>query len=151
MLGDVLARKCTRTYIYREMVLLMLTVALTLSGSSLREGLSLTQLNTTLMLTGEADSPFGHMHDLILQHLKSCFSTVCPTCLIKDTIRGIYLPHQWWITTPQQGGFCLKKLVWDGGLYICKYCRIQVHSHFVKFAQLSWLRPKHTEKRQEYI
>lgn len=26
-----------------------------------------------------------------------------------------------------------------------------MHSHFVKFKQLSWLKPKHAEKRQEYI
>lgn len=129
----------------------MLTVALNLSGSSLRERLSLTQLNTTLMLTGETDSPFGHMHDLILQHLESGFSESVSLASLKIQLEALVSHTSIELQHCSKVGFASKSYYEARGLYICKYYRILVRSHFVKFAELHWLKPKHTEKRQEYI
>lgn len=100
---------------------------------------------------GETDSPFGHMHDLILQDLKSGFSQSVSLASLKIQLEAPISHTSDELQHCSKVGFASKSYSEAGGLYICKYYSIDMHSRFVKFAELSWLKPKHTGKRQEYI
>lgn len=115
-LGDALAHECTRrTWAHRNMVLMMLGAGLALSdlkGALKEKSCHLLSLTQPSCYRGSRFTIWPHAWSDFTAPEKFIF-TVCPTCLIKDTIIDTYLPHQWWITTLHQGGFCLKKLFWS--------------------------------------
>lgn len=87
------------------------------------------------------------MHDQILQHLKSCFPQSVPLASLKIQLEALISHTSDELQRCSKAGFASKSYYEA----VCKYYRIHVHSHVVKFKQLSWLKPKHAEKRQEYI
>lgn len=91
------------------------------------------------------------MHDLILQHLESGFSQSVSLASLKIHLEALISHTSDKLQHCKKVGFASKSYYEAQGLNISKYYKIHVHSHFVKFAELSWLKPKCTEKRQEYI
>lgn len=100
---------CIQRHVFADV-----TVAQMLSGSSLRGELSL-GLIQLLCYRGSRPTIWSHAWPDLVALEKLPF-TVSVTYLMRETIRGTYLPHQCGITTLQQGGLCLKMLLWGRGL-----------------------------------
>lgn len=100
---------CIQRHVFADV-----TVAQMLSGSSLRGELSLCLIQL-LHYRGSRPTIWSHVRPDLIALEKLPF-TVCVTYLVREAIRGTHLPHQCGITTLQQGGFCLKTLLWGKGL-----------------------------------
>lgn len=95
---------CIQRHVFADV-----TVAQMLSGSSLREGLSL-GLIQLLYYRGSRPTIWSHARPDFIALEKLPF-TGSVTYLMGEAITGTYLPHQCGITTLQQGGFCHKMLL----------------------------------------